>query len=90
MEGRFSLAKKATAMSLAALETSFNFIEIGYLFRTNDSITDDAIEVEWAHIMRDAWSDKLKRIYPSWIFSVPALEPSVSGSPYSLAFFEVR
>ncbi len=68
MEGRFSTAKKDTTMTLAALEASFNFVEIGYIFRTDDGITDDAIEAKLAHIMQDAWSDKLKRLYPSRIF----------------------
>ena len=51
MEGRFSTAKKDTTMTLAALEASFNFVEIGYIFRTDDGITDDAIEAKLAHIM---------------------------------------
>ena len=85
----FSDAKKTTKLSLAELEASFNFVEVAYMFRRDD-ITDDAIEIKLAHIIVDAWQDRLKRLYPSRVFSVSVLDPSVSGSVYSVEFFEIR
>ena len=87
---QFIAGKKTSKMTLAALDASFNFVEIGYIFRPGHYLDTSTLEIKLAHIIREAWNDKLKRLYPSRIFSVSVLEPSVSGSVYSLEFFEVR
>jgi hypothetical protein len=85
----FSPGKEESTMTLAQREASFNSEEVAYLFR-RDHISGDAIEIKLAHIIADAWRDRLGRLYPSRTFSVSVLDPSESGSVYSVEFFEVR
>jgi len=86
----FSVRRKTSTMPLAQSEASFNSEEVGYLFRRDHQISSDAIEIKLAHIIADAWRDRLSRLYPSRTFSVSVLDPDESGSVYSVEFFEVR
>ncbi len=86
---RFSAAKKEATLSISSMEASFNTMEVIYMFR-RDNISGDAIEIKLAQIISDAWRDRLRRLYPTRVFSVSVLDPGQSGSVYSVQFFEVR
>jgi hypothetical protein len=80
---------------LAVREASYNSIEVAYLFSTrgvslDESEDSDTPEIKRAHIIADAWADRLKRLYPSRVFKVSVLTPEESGSVYSVEFYEVR
>jgi hypothetical protein len=91
----FRSGKIETNTTVAELEASHNSIEVAYLF-SNDPITLDdphssfVTEMKLATIIADAWRDKLKRHYPSRVFSVSVLSAEESGSVISVEFFEIR
>jgi hypothetical protein len=86
-------------LTLAEVEASYNSIEVAYLFSNihvalglsyETTYDAEAVEIKLAHIIADAWADRLKRLYPSRVFKVSVLTPEESGSVYSVAFYEIR
>jgi hypothetical protein len=82
-------------LTLAEVEASYNSIEVAYLFGYHHFSLDDfeiadTPEIKLAHIIADAWADRLKRLYPSRAFKVSVLTPEESGSVYSVEFYEIR
>jgi hypothetical protein len=94
-ENQFRSGKLEAQMTLAALEASFNSIEVAYLFSNRRSSIDDsdcseAIEHKLAKIIADSWRLRLKDLYPSRVFSVSVLTAEESESVISVEFFEIR
>jgi hypothetical protein len=82
-------------LTLAEVEASYNSIEVAYLFgyrhiSLDEAEIPDTPEIKLAGIIADAWSDRLKRFYPSRVFKVSVLTPEQSGSVHSVEFYEVR
>jgi hypothetical protein len=86
---RFRKAKSEGRHSLAALEASFNSVEIGYLC-PRPLLKWDTIQEKLVKIMSETWKTRLKQLYPSRIFSISIMTPAESGDVYSVQFFEVR
>src|SRR5437870_4598141 len=63
---KFVEAKNNTKMTLSALESSFNFVEVPYLFSNSDTTDDEAKLL--AETIAEAWRGRLKTLYPTRIF----------------------
>lgn len=76
--------------TLEQLESSFNFIEVGYLFDSpGRNLSDDEDELLAQRIVQ-AWSGWLMASFPDRKFSVEVLSPEETGSTVGVHFFEVR
>src|SRR6266700_2692102 len=85
---KFVEAKKKSKMTLSALESSFNFVEVPYLFSNRDS-TDDEDKL-LSETIAEAWRGRLKTLYPTRTFVVSPIGPNSTGSIVGVHFFELR
>jgi len=85
---KFVKAKNNTKMTLSALESSFNFVEVPYLFSNRDS-TDDEDKL-LSETIAEAWRGRLKTLYPTRVFVVSPIGPEITGSVVGVHFFELR
>jgi len=83
------LSEKASN-SLWKLESSYNFVEVGYLFDASGRDTSDEEDELLAVRIRDAWRGWLKVTFPNRCFSVEVLSPEITGSCVGVRFFELR
>jgi hypothetical protein len=95
VEESFRRGKIDSKSTVAEREASYNSIEVAYLFANvevslNEADDSEAPEMKLAIIIADAWRDKLRRHYPSRVFSVSVLSAEESGSVISVEFFEIR
>ncbi len=95
VDDKISFSSFYDRLTLAEVEASYNSIEVAYLFMNrnvylNESEDSDIPEIKLAHIIADAWADRLKRLYPARVFKVPVLTPEESGSVHSVEFYEIR
>jgi hypothetical protein len=86
---RFRRAKSDPNNSIAALEASFNSVEIGYLC-PRPLLKYDTVQEKLVNIMSETWKCRLKQLYPSRVFSISIVPPEESGDVYVMQFFEVR
>lgn len=85
---RFQEAAKSHK-SLSALEASYNFVEVAYLFAKRDELTVEE-EVLLAHRIKDAWSGWLMIQHPDRTFKVEVLSPEETGSSVGVHFYQKR
>ena len=76
--------------SILDIETSYNFVEVGYLFGCGDSNISDAEELLLAKKIRLGWDAWLKVKYPNKVFCVEVLGPGQTGSTAGVQFYEQR
>ena len=81
-------AAKAKGRSLAAVEASFNSIEVPYLFSNRDSTDEE--DTLLANKIEEAWRARLKCLYPKREFVVATLSPEKTGSVVGVQFYEIR
>ncbi len=89
-ESNFVGALAKGEMSREKVETSFNFVEIGYLFDTSGSDTTDEEDELLAELVRDAWDGWLRASFPNRRFTVEVVPPEVTGSTVGVHFYENR
>lgn len=87
---RFVSGLKNTNMARQELESSFNFVEIGYIFDATGRDTSDEEDQILANLLADAWRGYLGVRYPGRTFVVEVLLPDQTGSTVGLHFFEKR
>ena len=87
---RFVDALAEGKQSRQQLETSFNFIEVGYLFDAPGRDTEDEEDEILAKLIKNAWEGWLKVSYPDRRFKVEVLSPEETGSTVGVHFFEER
>lgn len=87
---RFLDALGSGSKSRETLESSFNFIEVGYLFDAPGRDTSDQEDELLAELIRDSWRGWLNTSYPDKRFKVEILSEDVTGSTVGVHFFEIR
>lgn len=91
MASRFrELKKEADPRKLEEIESSFNFIEIGYLFQPQGRDLEEEQDDFLAHLVAEAWKGCLKSRYPERSFIVEVLPPEITGSVVGVHFYERR
>lgn len=85
---RFQEAKKNK--SLIEIESSFNFIEVGYVFSPDGRPKNELEETLLAYRIRDAWEGWLKIQFPNRTFVVEILTPEKTGSSLGIQFYQKR
>gem|GEM_PF-978193 len=69
-----------------AVESSFNFVEVPYLFGASPSTDEDDLLL--AERLADSWRAWLSYIHPDRQFVVEVLSPEVTGSVVGIHFFQ--
>lgn len=75
---------------ISIVESSFNFIEVGYIFEPHGRNTLDKEDEILAYRIRDAWRGWLSIQYPSRKFIVEVLSSEQTGSSIGVSFFQQR
>ena len=86
---RFQISRQSSGMSLDALESSFNRIEVPYLFLPSGQ---DIPEGEWellAELIARSWRAHLALNFPARRFVV-RVEPALGEEEVTVTFHEVR
>ena len=88
---RFTQAKENTKgeMSLSEIESSFNYLELSYVFSPTCEEFESDSEV-LASFLVEAWRSQLFARYPTRRFQVEVLPPEVTGHVTWVQFFEIR
>jgi len=90
MKNGFLEAKSSGEWELAALEKSFNYVEVGYIFGTTE---DEEVDDDYAFLairLRDAWEGWLHVQYPDRKFHVQIIGPEESTTTEVVTFYEER
>lgn len=87
---RFKELRKAasSASELEFLESSFNFVEVGYQFADRSSLEEE--DDFLAELVAESWIGYLATRYPNRVFEVALLSPDKTGSVTGIHFFEKR
>lgn len=73
---------------ISEIETSYNFVEVGYLFDCSGRNISDKEELLLAEKIKVAWNAWLKTKYPNRVFRVEILTPEETGSTVGVQFYE--
>lgn len=87
---RFTTALTNKQMTRPELESSFNLLEVGYLFDAAGRDTSETDDMILAQSIGEALRRSLLAMYPNREFEVRVSTPSESGSTASVSFFEKR
>lgn len=87
---RFVRARAQTDTEISALERSFNFVEVGYLFPPTGRNASDEEDELLAGYIADAWRGWLRVCYPDRSFEVSVVNAGESGSTIAVQFCERR
>jgi hypothetical protein len=81
-------AEKKWKKNLSDLESSFNWIEVPYLFsnRKSNGEEDNLL----AEKIVESWRYKLKFLFPARTFVISVIGPEVTGSVVGVQFYELR
>ena len=88
-ERKFSEGRKKLDWPLEKRETSFNLVEVVYIFASDTTYSEGA-EIKLTNLIAEAWRGRLKLLYPSRTFQVNVLTPEEVRSIWGLEFYEVR
>jgi hypothetical protein len=89
IEERFLDTKRTSKLSLAEIESSFNFLEVSYAFadRTRSSNGEGTLLAEF---IAESWRARLMYLYSPRRFEVSVLLPEQTGEVAEVHFFGLR
>src|SRR5262245_18835480 len=85
LEERFLNAKRTNTLDLAELESSFNFLELPYVFADRRCMNGSADSL-LARFVAEAWRARLELLYRPRRFEVGVLSPAQTGSVVGVHF----
>jgi hypothetical protein len=80
-------ARARSSDDLALLLSSYNWLEVSYLFA--DRTGSDEEDIALAYAIADAWSARLQGLYPDRTFEVRVIPSSDTGSTVGVGFREL-